>query len=147
MELLKEIAPEVRRVAVLREPGAAGIGQWAIIQSVAQSMGVELKSINSTNAAAMERSVAAFANSPNGGLIVLVSASGLLHRDLIISLAARHRLPTAYAYRVFVVNGGLFTTAPIFPVSIGAPPATSIAFSKARSQVTYRCSRRPSMTS
>jgi ABC-type uncharacterized transport system substrate-binding protein len=107
MELLKEIAPEVRRVAVLREPGAAGIGLWAIIQSVAQSMGVELKSISSTNAAAMERSVAAFANSPNGGLIVPVSASGLIHRDLIVSLAARHRLPTAYAYRVYVVHGGL----------------------------------------
>jgi ABC-type uncharacterized transport system substrate-binding protein len=109
MELLKEIAPEVRRVAVLREPGAAGIGQWAIIQSVAQSMGVELKSISSTNAAAIERSVAAFSNSPNGGLIVPVSASGLLHRDLIISLAARHRLPTVYAYRVYVVHGGLLT--------------------------------------
>jgi putative tryptophan/tyrosine transport system substrate-binding protein len=109
MELLKEIAPDVRRVAVLREPGAAGIGQWAIIQSVAQSMGVELKPISSTNAAAMERSVAAFANAPNGGLIVVVSASGLLNRDLIISLAARHRLPTAYAYRVYVVHGGLFT--------------------------------------
>ena len=109
MELLKEIAPEVRRVAVLRKPGAAGIGLWAIIQSVAQSMGVELKSISSTNAAVMERSVAAFANSANGGLIVPVSASGLIHRDLIVSLAARHRLPTAYAYRVYVVHGGLFS--------------------------------------
>jgi putative ABC transport system substrate-binding protein len=109
MELLKEIAPEVTRVAVLREPGAAGIGQWAIIQSAAQSMGVELKSISSTDAAAMERNIAAFAKSPNGGLIVVASASGILHRDLIISLAARHRLPTAYAYRVYVVNGGLFT--------------------------------------
>jgi putative tryptophan/tyrosine transport system substrate-binding protein len=109
MELLKEIAPEVTRVAVLREPGAAGIGLWAVIQSVAQSMSVEVKSISSTDAAAMERSVAAFANSPNGGLIVPVSASGLTHRELIVSLAARHRLPTAYAYRVFVVHGGLFT--------------------------------------
>jgi putative ABC transport system substrate-binding protein len=109
MELLKEIAPEVTRVAVLREPGAAGIGQCAIIQSAAQSMGVELKSISSTDAAAMERSIAAFAKSANGGLIVVASASGILHRDLIISLAARYRLPTAYAYRVYVVNGGLFT--------------------------------------
>ncbi|HEY4858020.1 MAG TPA: ABC transporter substrate binding protein [Xanthobacteraceae bacterium] len=72
-------------------------------------MGVELKSISSTDAAAMERNIAAFAKSPNGGLIVVASASGILHRDLIISLAARHRLPTAYAYRVYVVNGGLFT--------------------------------------
>jgi ABC-type uncharacterized transport system substrate-binding protein len=109
MELLKEIAPEVTRVAVLREPGAAGIGLWAVIQSVAQSMSVEVRSISSTDPAAMERNVAAFASSPNGGLIVPVSASGLVHRDLIISLAARHRLPTVYAYRVFVVNGGLLT--------------------------------------
>jgi putative ABC transport system substrate-binding protein len=109
MELLKETAPEVRRVAMLREPGGAGIGQWAIIQAVAQSMGVELKSIDSTDAGKMERSIAAFANFPNGGLIVPVSASGLLHRDLIISLAARHRLPTAYAYRVYVAHGGLLT--------------------------------------
>jgi ABC-type uncharacterized transport system substrate-binding protein len=108
MELLKEIAPEVTRVAVLREPGAAGIGLWAVIQSVAQSMSVEVRSISSTDPAAMERNVAAFAT-PNGGLIVPVSASGLVHRDLIISLAARHRLPTVYAYRVFVVNGGLLT--------------------------------------
>jgi putative tryptophan/tyrosine transport system substrate-binding protein len=109
MELLKEIAPEVTRVAVLREPGAAGIGLWAVIQSVAQSMSVEVRSISSTDPAAMERNVAAFASSPNGGLIVPVSASGLVHRERIISLAARHRLPTVYAYRVFVVNGGLLT--------------------------------------
>jgi putative ABC transport system substrate-binding protein len=109
MELLKETAPKVRRVAVLREPGGAGIGQWAMIQAVAQSAGVELQSIDSTDAAKLERSIVAFANSPNGGLIVPVSASGLLHRDLIISLAARHRLPTAYAYRVYVVHGGLLT--------------------------------------
>jgi putative ABC transport system substrate-binding protein len=109
MELLKEISPEINRVAVLREPGAAGIGQWAIIQSVAQSIGVELKPINSTNAATMEREVSRFASSSNGGLIVLVSASGLIHRDLILSLAARYRLPTAFAYRVYVVHGGLLT--------------------------------------
>ena len=109
MELLKEISPEINRVAVLREPGAAGIGQWAIIQSVAQSIGVELKPISSTNAATMEREVSRFASSPNGGLIVIVSASGLTHRDLIVSLATRYRLPAAYAYRVYVVHGGLFT--------------------------------------
>src|SRR5262249_38750227 len=93
----------------LREPGAAAIGQWAIIQSVAQSLGVELKPISSTNGAAMERELSRFASSPNGGLIVIVSASGLIHRDLIVSLAAQHRLPGAYAYRVYVVHGGLFT--------------------------------------
>jgi putative ABC transport system substrate-binding protein len=109
MELLKEISPNINRVAVLREPGAAGIGQWAIIQSVAQSMGVELKPISSTDPATMEREVSRFASSSNGGLIVLVSASGLIHQDLIVSLAARNRLPAAYAYRVYVVHGGLLT--------------------------------------
>ena len=109
LELLKEISPNINRVAVLREPGLAGVGQWAIIQSVAESLGVELKPISSTNAATMEREVSRFASSSNGGLIVLVSASGLIHRDLIVSLAARHQLPAAYAYRVYVAHGGLFT--------------------------------------
>ena len=109
MELLKEISPNIDRVAVLREPGGAGIGQWAIIQSVAQSVGVELKPISSTNAATMEREVSRFASSSNGGLIVVVSASGLIHRDLIVSLAERYRLPAAYAYRVYVAHGGLLT--------------------------------------
>jgi ABC-type uncharacterized transport system substrate-binding protein len=94
MELLKEIAPSVTRAAVLREPGAAGIGQWAIIQSVAQSLGVELKPIALTNAGDIERAVATFAREPNGGMIVVVSAASLDHRDLIVGLAARHRLPT-----------------------------------------------------
>ena len=70
---------------------------------------MELKPISSTNAATMEREVSRFASSSNGGLIVLVSASGLIHRDLIVSLAARHQLPAAYAYRVYVAHGGLFT--------------------------------------
>jgi putative tryptophan/tyrosine transport system substrate-binding protein len=109
MELLKEIAPQVTRVAVLREPGPAGIGIWAIIQAVAQSIGVELKPITSTNAEAIQRDVAAFASAPNAGLIISVSASGLVHRDLIVSLAARHRLPAMYPYRTYVANGGLLT--------------------------------------
>ena len=109
MELLKEIAPQVTRVGVLREPGAAGIGQWAIIQAVARPMGVELKPIGLTSAAAIERDISAFASAPNGGLIVLVSAAGLIHRDLIVALAARYRLPVIYAYRTYVANGGLVT--------------------------------------
>src|SRR5262245_20589020 len=109
MELLKEISPNTNRVAVLREPGGAGIGQWAIIQSVAETLGVELKPISSTNPATIERELSRFASSPNGGLIVIVSASGLIHRDLIVSLAARYRLPATYAYRVYVVHGGLVT--------------------------------------
>ena len=109
MELLKEVAPAVRVVAVLREPGAAGIGQWAIIQSVAQPLGVELKPIGLTDATAIRRSISEFANSQNGGLIVQVSAGSLVHRDLIISLAAQYRLPAVYAYRVHVAYGGLIT--------------------------------------
>jgi len=112
IELLREIAPHVMRVAVLREPGAAGIGQWAIIQAVAQSLGVELRSIIVNNPGELERAVAAFAREPNGGLVVAVSGASLLHRDFIIALAERHRLPTVYAYRIFVTYGGLLTYGP-----------------------------------
>jgi putative ABC transport system substrate-binding protein len=107
LELLKEIAPGVSRVAVLREPGNAGVGQWAIIQAVAQSLGVELKPIGLPNANDLERDISAYGRIPNSGLIVVVSAAGLVHRDLIVALAARYRLPTVYAYRTFVANGGL----------------------------------------
>jgi putative tryptophan/tyrosine transport system substrate-binding protein len=115
MELLKEIAPGVTRVGVLREPAAAGIGQWAMIQAVAQSLGAELKPIDARHADELERSITAFARAPNGGLIVAVSAAALTHRDLIITLAARYRLPTVYAYRVFVTYGGLMTYGPDIP--------------------------------
>jgi putative ABC transport system substrate-binding protein len=113
MELLKEVAPGVTRVGVMREPGNAGIGQWVMIQYVAQSLGVELKPIDlAAGAGEIERAVSAFASSPNGGLIVVVSAASLVHRELIITLAARHRLPTVYAYRIFVTSGGLITYGP-----------------------------------
>src|SRR5262245_33447685 len=112
MELLKGIAPSVRRAAVLRKPGPAGIGQWAIIQAVAQSLGVELKPIGLTNASDIERAISTFASDPNGGMIVVVSAASLDHRNLIVELAAGHRLPTVYAYRVFVTGGGLITYGP-----------------------------------
>jgi putative tryptophan/tyrosine transport system substrate-binding protein len=107
LELLKEVAPKIERAAVLREGGTAGIGQWAIIQAVAQTLSVEPKPIRLTNADEIERAVAAFANTPNGGLIVVVSAAGLTHRQLILDLAARYQLPTVYPYRVFVSSGGL----------------------------------------
>ena len=112
MELLKEVAPGITRVGVLREPGAAGVGQWVMIQAVAQSFGAELRPIDLRDASEIERSVAAFARSPNGGLIIAVSAASLTHRDLIIRLAAQHRLPAVYAYRVFVTHGGLTTYGP-----------------------------------
>jgi len=112
MELLKEVSPGVARVGVLREPAAAAVGQWAMIQAVAQSLGAELKPIDARDADELERSITAFAGAPNGGLIVTVSAAALTHRDLIITLAARYRLPTVYAYRVFVTYGGLMTYSP-----------------------------------
>jgi putative ABC transport system substrate-binding protein len=115
MELLKQVAPSVTRVGVLREPAGAGIGQWVMIQAVAQSLGAELKPIDARDADQLERSITAFARAPNGGLIVAVSAAALTHRDLIIALAARYRLPTVYAYRVFVTYGGLMTYGPDIP--------------------------------
>jgi putative ABC transport system substrate-binding protein len=111
MELLKEVAPGTTRVGMLREPGTA-VGQWTMIQAVAQSLGAELKPIELRDANEIERAVTAFARSPNAGLIVAVSAASLTHRELIITLAARHRLPTVYAYRVFVTHGGLITYGP-----------------------------------
>jgi ABC-type uncharacterized transport system substrate-binding protein len=114
MELLKEVAPGTTRVGVLREPGVpvAAIGQWAMIQAVAQSLGAELKPIELRDAYEIERAVTAFAHPPNAGLIVVVSAASLTHRELIITLASRHRLPTVYAYPVFVTHGGLITYSP-----------------------------------
>jgi putative ABC transport system substrate-binding protein len=114
MELLKEVAPGTTHVGVLREPASPGaaIGQWTMIQAVAQSFGAELKPIELRDANEIERAVTAFARSPNAGLIVVVSAASLTHRELIITLAARHRLPTVYAYRVFVTHGGLMTYGP-----------------------------------
>ena len=112
LEMLKEVAPGLTRVGVLREGGPAGIGQWAIIQAVAQSSGVELSPINLRDASETERAVTAFAGSPNGGLIVIVSASSQIHRALIISLAARHQLPVVYPYRFFVIGGGLMSYGP-----------------------------------
>ena len=114
MELLKEVSPGVTRVGVMREPGlpAAAIGQWTMIQAVAQSLGAELKPIELRDAGEIERAVTAFARSANGGLIVPVSAASLTHREVIIALAARHQLPAVYAYRVFVTHGGLITYGP-----------------------------------
>ena len=108
LELLKQIAPRVTRAAVLRDPTIeAGIGQFAVIQSVAPSVGVEVSPINLTNAAEIESEVAAFAGSENGGLISTASAMSLLHHNLIITLAARFKLPAVYQERSYVVAGGL----------------------------------------
>ena len=113
LELLKEIAPGVTRAVVIRDPAiTAGIGQFAAIQSMAPSIGVEVSPVNVRDAGEIERAVAAFARAPNGGLIVTGSASALVHRDLIIALAARYRLPAVYPARYFVASGGLISYGP-----------------------------------
>jgi len=110
LELLKEIAPSLTRALVLWDPAiTAGIGQFAIIQSVATSAGVDVRPVNVRDAGEIERAITAFARSPNGGLIVTASALSLVHRDLIIALAARHKLPAVYFQRAFVANGGLIS--------------------------------------
>jgi putative ABC transport system substrate-binding protein len=110
LELLKQIAPGVTRAAVLRDPTIpAGIGQLAAIQAVAPSFGVEVTPLDVREAAEIERAVMAFARSPNGGLIVTTNTLAAMHRDLIIALAARHRLPAVYAYRYHVISGGLIS--------------------------------------
>jgi putative ABC transport system substrate-binding protein len=110
LELLREIAPGVTRVAVLRDPTLpAGIGQFAVLQSVAPSLGIELSSIGGRNAPEIEGAVMEFARSSNRGLIVLGSAVTVLHRDLIIVLAARHALPAVYPGTYFVSSGGLIS--------------------------------------
>src|SRR3974390_2364113 len=108
VELLKQIAPGVTRAAVLRDPNIPnGIGQFAVIQSVAPSVGMEVTAISVRDAGEMERAVAAFARSPNGGLIVTSSALALVHRELIIALAAKYKLPAVYYRRYYVDRGGL----------------------------------------
>ena len=115
-ELLKEIAPGVTRVAVIRDTlVAAGIGQFAVIQSVAPSVGMDLSPINPRDPSEMERAVAAFARSnANAGLIVTASPLTTLHRDLFIALAARHRLPAVYSEHLHVRAGGLISYGPNF---------------------------------
>jgi putative ABC transport system substrate-binding protein len=113
LELLKQIAPGVTRAAVVRDPAiASGIGQFAAIQAVAPSLGVELSPIDARDATEIERAVTAFARPGNSGLIVTPSAVANLHRDLIATLAARHRLPAVYGGRPYVVAGGLISYGP-----------------------------------
>jgi putative ABC transport system substrate-binding protein len=112
LELLKQIAPRVTRVAVLRDPAtAAGIGQFSAIQSVAQSLGVELTPFSVRDAGEIERGIAAFARSGNGGLIV-TSGGVAFRRNLILGLASRHKLPAVYPFRYYAVDGGLISYGP-----------------------------------
>jgi putative ABC transport system substrate-binding protein len=113
LEVLKQITPGLRRVAVIRDPYiVAGIGQWSAIQSVAPSFGVELHPISVADVAEMERAIAAFAGVPNGGIIVTGSPGAVINRDLIIALAARHKLPAIYYERYFAAAGGLISYGP-----------------------------------
>ena len=113
LELLKQIAPDLKRVAVLRHSGnPAGIAQFGAIQAMAASLGVAVSPIDVQDAGEIERAVAAFARSANGGMVVTGSATTTIHRDLIITLAARHKLPAFYTDRFAVASGGLISYGP-----------------------------------
>ncbi len=113
LELLKQIAPRMTRTAVLRDPAnPSGTGQFGSIQAVAPSFGVEVSPIGLHDAAEIEHGITAFANASNGGLIVTPSGLAIVHRELIIALAARYRLPTIYPFRYFVTSGGLISYGP-----------------------------------
>ena len=110
LELLKQIAPGLTRAAILWDPAiTAGIGQFAVIQSVAPSLGVDVSPIDLRDAGEIERAVATFAQSSNGGLILTASALSVVHRNLVVALAIRHKFPAVYTNRGFVTEGGLIS--------------------------------------
>jgi len=126
LELLKQVAPDVTRAAVLRDPTAgAGIGQFAVIQAVAPPLGVDVSPIDLRNAAEIERAVATFARHSNGGLIMTASALMVEHGDLIIALAARYRLPAIFTRRSYVTGGGLISYGPD-PIDAWKPAAAYV---------------------
>jgi putative ABC transport system substrate-binding protein len=113
LELLKQIAPSVTRAAIIRDPAlTAGGGQLGVIQAVAPSVGVEVTPVNVRDAGEIERAVTAFARQPNGSLIVTASTLAAVHRDLLVALAARHKLPAVYYARYVVLGGGLMSYGP-----------------------------------
>ena len=113
LELLKEIAPRVTRTAVLRDPTiAAGIGQLAAIQAVAPSLGIEVTPLGARDGDEIERAITTFVRGPNDGLIVTAGPAVATHRDLLVALAARHRLPTVYPFRFYLGGGGLIAYGP-----------------------------------
>jgi putative ABC transport system substrate-binding protein len=112
-ELLKEIVPSLTRVAVLRDPtNASGIGQFAVIQSVASTIGINVSAIDARHVSEIEKAIGAFAPHPNGGLIVTAGPVQVLHRDLIVTLAARYKLPAIYIERFFAEASGLISYGP-----------------------------------
>jgi putative ABC transport system substrate-binding protein len=113
LELLKEMVPNITRAAVVRDPAiTAGIGQWAAIASVSRSVGIEVSPVNVVSAGEIERAIMTFARKERGGLIVTGSSVAVAHRDLIIALAARHRLPAIYSDQFYAVAGGLMAYGP-----------------------------------
>ena len=113
LELLKEIAPRVRRAAVIRDHLlTSGTAQFGVIQSVAHSLGAELTPVAARSADEIERGLSTFARAPDGGVIVTGSPLTAVHRNLIIALAARHRLPAVYPFRYFATSGGLISYGP-----------------------------------
>ena len=115
LELLKQIAPGVARAAVVRDAGSpTGMAQFGVIQAMAPSLNVEVTPVNMPNASEFERAIAAFARSPNGGLILTASALAIAHNKLIIALAAQYKLPAVYFERSFVASGGLVSYGPDF---------------------------------
>jgi putative tryptophan/tyrosine transport system substrate-binding protein len=115
LELLEQIAPHVTRAAVVRDSsGPSGIGQFGAIQTAAPSLGIEVSPVSVRDADEIKRAVAAFSRSSNGGLIVTGSALAVVHRDLIITLAGRYKLPAVYFQRLFVAGGGLISYGPDF---------------------------------
>ena len=113
LELLKDIKPAVTRVGVIRDPTIpAGIGQWSAIQAVAPAFGIEVTPLNMGSAEEIERGISAFARGPNDALVITGSASATVHRDLIIELAARRKLPTIFPYPFFATAGGLIAYGP-----------------------------------
>jgi putative tryptophan/tyrosine transport system substrate-binding protein len=110
LELLKEIAPSVTRAAILRDPAtSAGVGQFAVIQSVAPSLRIEVRPVSIREPTEIEQAIATFASSPNGGMVLTASALSSIHHNLIISLAARHKLPAVYVEKYYVADGGLIS--------------------------------------
>ena len=115
LELLKQIAPGVTRVAVFRDPAnPSGIGQFAVIQAMAPLLGMEVIPVNTRDAVEIERRITAFARSANGGLVV-TGGQATAHRELIFKLALRHTLPAVYPYRYYVDDGGLISYGPDLP--------------------------------
>jgi putative tryptophan/tyrosine transport system substrate-binding protein len=145
LELLREITPQVARVGVVREvEGQVGIAQWAVIGAAASSLDIELTPINVHVDGETERAVAEFARSPNDGLIVVVSSTATIQRDLLIKLAARHRLPAVYPYRFFVDTGGLMSYGP--NLIDGYRRSASYVDRILKGRPTCRCRRPPSTT-